>query len=78
MKSIWVSYIIEGDFGRDEKKDKQIRQIMKGYHEEGSGSGMGERDISFGVPAERVDGCMSALENSGFKAWICEDEDEEE
>ena len=71
MKSVYASYdVLPYLFGINEDKDEQIRKIMESYAEEGSGSGFGQRDISFRVHDNDCRSVSRKLKNSGFKVEI--------
>lgn len=70
MKSVYAIYDVDGQFGINDAQDKSIRKIMEGYDEEGSGSGFGQRDISFSVPNSNVESVVAKLKNAGFKTEI--------
>ena len=55
MKHVFIVYPIRGaEFGSDPDQDNKIRKLMKGYEEVGSGSGFGQRDISYVVDDDDV------------------------
>lgn len=70
MKSVYVVYNVDHEFGYDETKDKTIRKIMAAYDEEGSGSGLGQRDISFRVPIDDVESVVAKLKEAGFSTEV--------
>lgn len=70
---LWVYYEVPSPYemGIDYKKDAQIRDIMEGNQETGSGSGFGKRDLSFYVLGEnKLTGYKLELEGNGFEVKV--------
>lgn len=75
MKSVYAAYSIDDWFGMSDKKDAKIRKIMENYDEEGSGSGFGQRDISFSVPNDDVKSVVSKLKKAKFTTEVIDNDD---